>query len=84
MSVPLLVSERAKPKMTTRPISIGCLVFEQMDQIDMAGPFEVLSRMPNPTIQIIGGRRRRASVSLLISCQVQPRTCSSFAEELAK
>ncbi len=54
MSVPLFVSERSKPEMTTQPLSVGCLIFERMDQIDFTGPFEVLSRMPDTTIQIIG------------------------------
>lgn len=54
MSVPLFVSERSKPEITTRPLSVGCLIFDQMDQIDFTGPFEVLSRMPDTTIQIIG------------------------------
>lgn len=53
-SLPLFVSERPKPEMTTRPLSVGCVIFEQMDQIDFTGPFEILSRMPNTTIQIIG------------------------------
>lgn len=54
MSVPLFVSESLKPQRTTRPLSVGCLIFEQMDQIDFTGPFEVLSRMPETTVQIIG------------------------------
>jgi cyclohexyl-isocyanide hydratase len=54
MSIPLFVSERSKPQMTTRPLSVGCLIFERMDQIDFTGPFEVLSRMPDTTVQIIG------------------------------
>jgi len=54
MSVPLFVSKRSKPEMTTRPLSVGCLIFERMDQIDFTAPFEVLSRMPDTTIQIIG------------------------------
>jgi cyclohexyl-isocyanide hydratase len=54
MSIPLFVSERSKPQLTTRPLSVGCLIFERMDQIDFTGPFEVLSRMPDTTIQIIG------------------------------
>jgi len=33
---------------------VGCLIFERMDQIDFTGPFEVLSRMPDTTIQIVG------------------------------
>lgn len=54
MSVPLIVSERAKPELSVKPLSVGCLIFERMDQIDFTGPFEVLSRMPDTTIQIIG------------------------------
>jgi len=54
MSVPLFVSERPKPQSTTGPLSVGCLLFEQMDQIDFTGPFEVLSRMPDTAVQIIG------------------------------
>jgi cyclohexyl-isocyanide hydratase len=54
MSDPLFVSERTKPKITAQPLSVGCLIFERMDQIDFTGPFEVLSRMPNSTIQIVG------------------------------
>jgi cyclohexyl-isocyanide hydratase len=54
MSVPLFLSERSKPKITTQPLSVGCLIFERMDQIDFTGPFEVLSRMPDTTIQIVG------------------------------
>lgn len=54
MSVPLFVGERSKPERTARPLSVGCLIFERMDQIDFTGPFEVLSRMPGTTIQIVG------------------------------
>ena len=53
MSVPLFVSERSKPQMTTQPLSVGCLIFERMDQIDFTGPFEVLSRMPDTTVQAV-------------------------------
>ena len=53
MSIPLFVSERSKPEMTTQPLSVGCLIFERMDQIDFTGPFEVLSRMPDTVVQIV-------------------------------
>lgn len=53
MSRPLFVSERPRPQITTRPLSVGCLIFPQMDQIDFTGPFEVLSRMPDTTVQIM-------------------------------
>jgi cyclohexyl-isocyanide hydratase len=53
MSLPLFVSERSKPEITSQPLSVGCLIFERMDQIDFTGPFEVLSRMPDTTVQIV-------------------------------
>ncbi|MBT9330550.1 DJ-1/PfpI family protein [Paracidobacterium acidisoli] len=53
MSAPLFVTGRPGPQITTRPLSVGCLIFPQMDQIDFTGPFEVLSRMPDTTIQVI-------------------------------
>jgi len=34
------------------PLLIGALMFEGMDQIDLTGPFEALSRVPNSTYQI--------------------------------
>src|SRR5277367_4994766 len=33
-------------------IQIGSLLFEGLDQIDLTGPFEVLSRIPNSTYRI--------------------------------
>jgi cyclohexyl-isocyanide hydratase len=53
MSIPLFVSERSRPEQSARPLSVGCLIFPQMDQIDFTGPFEVLSRMPDTTIQVV-------------------------------
>ena len=35
-------------------LDIGSLLFEGLDQIDLTGPFEVLSRMPNATYRIYG------------------------------
>ena len=35
-------------------LQIGSLLFEGMDQIDVTGPFEVLSRLPNSTYRIYG------------------------------
>jgi cyclohexyl-isocyanide hydratase len=54
MSSPLFVSERSGPQITTRPLSVGCLIFPRMDQIDFTGPFEVLSRMPDTTVTVVG------------------------------
>ncbi|HUC66227.1 MAG TPA: DJ-1/PfpI family protein [Stellaceae bacterium] len=35
-------------------LQIGSLVFEGLDQIDLTGPFEVLSRIPNSTYRVYG------------------------------
>ena len=35
-------------------LEIGSLLFEGLDQIDLTGPFEVLSRIPNSTYRIFG------------------------------
>ena len=35
-------------------LRIGSLVLEGIDQIDLTGPFEVLSRIPNSTYRIYG------------------------------
>ncbi len=57
MSVPMFVSDRPVPQLTTRLLSVGCLIFAQMDQIDFTGPFEVLSRMPDTTVHVVGKER---------------------------
>jgi cyclohexyl-isocyanide hydratase len=36
------------------PLQIGSLLFEGVDQIDLTGPFEVLSRLPNATLCLYG------------------------------
>jgi len=35
-------------------LTIGSLLFEGLDQIDLTGPFEVLSRIPNSTYRLYG------------------------------
>ena len=35
-------------------LTIGSLMFEGLDQIDLTGPFEVLSRIPNATYRLYG------------------------------
>jgi len=35
-------------------LSIGGLVFEEMDQADFTGPFEVLSRVPDSSFHVLG------------------------------
>ena len=78
MSVPLFVSQRTKPKITTQPLSVGSLIFECMDQIDLTGPFEVLSRMPNSTIQIVG--RELAPVRDMLGLRLSPDVSIAEAE----
>lgn len=36
-----------------KPIRVGALVFPRMDQIDLTGPFAVLSRLPNATVRLL-------------------------------
>ncbi|HEY1189745.1 MAG TPA: hypothetical protein VGE74_19005 [Gemmata sp.] len=36
-----------------KPIRVGILVFPRMDQIDLTGPFAVLSRPPNATVKLL-------------------------------
>jgi cyclohexyl-isocyanide hydratase len=38
-------------------LQIGSMLFEGLDQIDLTGPFEVLSRIPNSTYHIAGKTR---------------------------
>ena len=38
-------------------LQIGSLLFDGIDQIDLTGPFEVLSRLPNVTCRIYGNTR---------------------------
>lgn len=40
-------------------LQIGSLVFDGMDQIDLTGPFEVLSRIPNSTYRLYGTDARK-------------------------
>jgi cyclohexyl-isocyanide hydratase len=35
-------------------LNIGCFIFPRQDQIDFTGPFEVLSRIPDATVHVIG------------------------------
>jgi len=40
-------------------LHIGYLLFEGVDQIDLTGPFEALSRIPNATVEVRRPRRPR-------------------------
>lgn len=78
MSTPLFVSEKTRPKVATQPLSVGCLIFERMDQIDFTGPFEVLSRMPNSTIRIVG--KELAPVRDMLGLRLSPDVSIAEAE----
>jgi cyclohexyl-isocyanide hydratase len=41
-------------------LQIGSLLFEGLDQIDLTGPFEVFSRIPNSSYRVFG--KTKASV----------------------
>jgi cyclohexyl-isocyanide hydratase len=77
MSVPLIVTERSKPQLSARPLSVGCLIFERMDQIDFTGPFEVLSRMPDTTIRAIA--KKVAPVCDVQGLRLSPGGCIAEA-----
>ena len=53
MDTAITISDRNKPARQSNHLTIGCLIFPRMDQIDFTGPFEVLSRIPNSTIHVI-------------------------------
>ena len=46
-----------------RHLQIGSLVFEGLDQIDLTGPFEVLSRIPNSTYRVFAKLPIRCATS---------------------
>jgi cyclohexyl-isocyanide hydratase len=53
MDSPITISNREKPARQTKHLTIGCLIFPKMDQIDFTGPYEVLSRIPDSSIHVI-------------------------------
>ena len=53
MDTPITISDKKKPARQTNHLTLGCLIFPRMDQIDFTGPFEVLSRIPDSTIHVI-------------------------------
>lgn len=38
---------------TTRPISIGMILFPNLTQLDLTGPYEVFARMPGTTVHLL-------------------------------
>jgi cyclohexyl-isocyanide hydratase len=61
-------------------LHIGSLLFEGIDQIDLTGPFEVLSRIPNATYRIYG--QTAAPVRDLRGLWLTPDACLADAPPL--
>ena len=57
MDSPLVISDRQMTTRQAKHLTIGCLIFARMDQIDFTGPFEVLSRIPGASIHVIAKTR---------------------------
>jgi cyclohexyl-isocyanide hydratase len=61
-------------------LQIGSLLFDGVDQIDLTGPFEVLSRLPNSTLRIYG--KTAASVRDVKGLQLTPDAALADAPQL--
>jgi cyclohexyl-isocyanide hydratase len=61
-------------------LHIGSLLFEGIDQIDLTGPFEVLSRIPNSTYRIYG--KTAAPVRDLKGLRLTPDAAAADAPPL--
>ena len=61
-------------------LQIGSLLFEGIDQIDLTGPFEVLSRIPNSTYRIYG--KTTNAVRDLRGLRLSPDAALSEAPQL--
>ena len=61
-------------------LQIGSLLFEGLDQIDLTGPFEVLSRIPNATYRIFA--RTAAPVRDLRGLRLVPDAALAEAPQL--
>lgn len=63
-----------------QPLQIGSLLFQGLDQIDLTGPFEVLSRIPNSTYRIYG--KSTAPVQDLKGLRLTPDASLAEAPQL--
>ena len=61
-------------------LQIGSLLFEGLDQIDLTGPFEVLSRIPNSTYRLYG--KTAAPVRDLKGLRLTPDAALEAAPQL--
>ena len=64
----------------TAHLSIGSLLFENLDQIDLTGPFEVLSRIPNATHRIYA--KSTQPVSDVMGLRIMPDARLAEAPQL--
>ena len=64
-------------------LNIGSLLFEDLDQIDLTGAFEVLSRLPNATHRIYAKSIEPVPLSLRMT-EVTRRMASHASASLAK
>ena len=55
-----------------RHLKIGILLFPDLDQLDLTGPFEVLSRVPNSTVHLVW--KDRAPVTDMRGLSILPTT----------
>ena len=61
-------------------LNIGSLLFENLDQIDLTGPFEVLSRLPNATHRIYA--KSRDPVRDVMGLRIMPDATLAEAPQL--
>ena len=61
-------------------LNIGSLLFEDLDQIDLTGPFEVLSRLPNATHRIYA--KSREPVRDVMGLRIVPDATLAEAPQL--
>jgi len=52
-SAPARAATAAFDSLREKPLRIGVLIFERMDQIDFTGPFAVLSRLPSSSLAVL-------------------------------
>ena len=50
---PVVFASDARPGLQEKHLRIGCFIFEGQDQIDFTGPYEIFSRIPNATVEIV-------------------------------
>ncbi|HEX4164406.1 MAG TPA: hypothetical protein VHZ55_02950 [Bryobacteraceae bacterium] len=62
MHSPITISSGPKPALETKHLTIGCLMFPEMDQIDFTGLLEVLSRIPDSTTHVIAKQMPRYGI----------------------